>query len=679
MSFQQLDLKYKYRSSHDQIYSDFYQKCLREANQYDRAVGYFTSNSLSVLANGLDVFLEKDGVIRIIANPYLTKQDVDAIELGYKAKQDVITQAMLRQIEMSETTIKEDAFNTLAWLIYNDKLEIKIAFTKNNSLYHEKFGIFYDDAGGKIAFSGSANETAGGIRDNFEKIDVFWNANDSERIDDMSNDFEDLWNDSTPGLTVMEVPTIIKEKFASYRIESKRPSTKKQAIKPRPYQEEAIQAIKDNNWHGILEMATGTGKTITSLLVTEEYFKQQGRIFLVIIVPFTHLVEQWIENCQMMGYTNVTKCFGSKKSWKNKLQTDVRDFNLGIVEKHIAITTYKTAASTDFNDLIGKIKGKSFLIADECHYFGVKSLRQHKLWGMDAKIGLSATPERWWDEEGSAYIESFFGPVVYEYDMKTAIENGALTEYSYHPLQVDLTDDELDRYEKLTKRLIHLYSDEKANKDEISEVNRKRSLIISKAEQKKELLYSIFKNKQRADVSHTLVYCAPGEVEVITKDLADLGYKVHRFDSEVSLSERMKILEAFDKGSIQVLIAIKCLDEGVDVPSTKEAYFLASTSNPREFVQRRGRILRAHPNKTVATIHDFIVLPTLANDQMFKAIAAKELPRFAEFSQYAINNYKAREVIGEYLKPYYLEYLMDKKPWDVYREFQNMEVQNEND
>ncbi|MFS0862045.1 DEAD/DEAH box helicase family protein [Fredinandcohnia sp. 179-A 10B2 NHS] len=667
-------MKYKYRSDNDQIHKDFYEGCLTESIKYDRAVGYFTSDSLSVIAKGLDTFLERQGTIRLIANPYLTAEDVEAIRLGYKAKVDVVSQSLLRQLEINEEAIRNDTLNTLAWLIYQNKLEIKIAFTTNNSLYHEKFGIFYDEEGNKVAFSGSANETVGGIRNNFEKIDVFWRETDSERIEDMVVDFENLWSNNTNGLSVIEIPHIIKETILGYKKEGKRISTPNKIVKPRPYQQEAIDAVKNNNWHGILEMATGTGKTITSLLISHEFFKEKGRIFLVIIVPFTHLVEQWEKNCQDMNYKNFTHCFGAKKSWVNKLQTDVRDFNLGLIEKHVVITTYKTAASHEFNNLIGRLKGKSFLIADECHYFGVKSLRENELDNMEAKLGLSATPERWWDEDGTSFIEAFFGPPVYEYDMKSAIDNGALTEYIYNPLIVDLTDEEIESYERLTRRLIHLYSDEKANRDEISEVNRKRSLLISKAENKKDSLFRIFDEKIREEVSHTLVYCAPGEVDLITSNLSSLGYRVHRFDSKVPLQERTKILESFDLGSIQILVAIKCLDEGVDVPSTKVAYFLASTSNPREFVQRRGRILRKYPNKNLATIYDFVVLPSQTSDQMYKSIASKELPRFAEFSRFAINNFNARDIVGKELRKYSLEYLMDKLPWEVYKEFKKMEV-----
>ncbi|PMC36043.1 hypothetical protein CJ195_17510 [Bacillus sp. UMB0899] len=676
MSFESLDLKFKYRSDTDQIHADFYSKVIERSVQYDRAVGYFTSSSLSVIAKGLETFLHSDGYIRLIANPHLTADDIDAIRLGYKAKYDVITSSLLREIDLCEDTIREDTLNTLAWLIFEGKLNIKIAFTDNNSLYHEKFGIYYDQAGNRIAFSGSANETLGGIRDNFEKIDVFWQDYDRIRIDDMVADFERLWNNTTNGLTIIEMPQILKEKMFGYKKEMK--PIKRKEIKPRPYQQEAIDATKANNWNGILEMATGTGKTITSLMIANEFFKDHGRIFLIIIVPFTHLVEQWEENCRLLGFTSFTTCFGSKTAWYGKLQTDVRDFNAGFLRKHVAITTYRSAASEEFNSLVEKIRGKGFLVADECHYFGVRSLRDNKLGGIDAKLGLSATPDRWWDETGTTYIKDFFGDTVYEYDMKMAITNGALTEYTYNPCKINLTEDELERYERYTKRLITLFAEDKPDTEEISDLNRKRALILSKAENKKEKLFNIFREKKREEVSHVLVYCAPGEVEMITGQLASLGYRVHRFDSKVSLEDRMQILRSFDNGSIQILVAIKCLDEGVDVPSTRTAYFLASTSNPREFVQRRGRILRSYPGKNIAEIYDFVVLPENASDQLFKSIASKEIPRFAEFSQYAINSYSAREIIGKELRAYSLEYLMDKLPWEVYREFQmTMEEYNE--
>lgn len=674
MGFKNLSLKFKYRSESDKIYLDFYSKVIKEAVRYDRAVGYFTSNSLRIIAKGLEKFINNQGYIRIVANPYLSKEDIDAIEKGYKAKVDIVTANLIKEIEIIEKNIEDNTLDVLSALIHNGILDIKIAFTENNSLYHEKFGIFYDEQGEKIAFSGSSNETIGGMRDNFEKVDVYFRKEDIFRIEDMEKDFERLWDNNTRGLNVIEIPEILKQKLVRNRVNRSLGINRKLInIEPREYQREAIQAAQKNNWNGILEMATGTGKTITSLLIANEFFKEQGRIFLIILVPFTHLVEQWEENCNKLGFIKITKCYGDKKKWCNKLQIDIRDFNIGIIKKHVIISTYKSAASIEFNDLVSKIRGKSFIIGDECHYFGIRSLKEHKFDCITAKIGLSATPDRWWDDKGTEVLRSFFGNTIYEYDMRTAIKNGALTEYIYTPIVVNLLNSELAEYEKLTSRLIRLLiTKNNMDEDEISRINRKRSLILSKASNKKEILFEMLNKLDKDSISHTLVYCAPGEVDIITRRISEMRIKVHRFDSKLDNLERKKVLKAFTAGAIQILVAIRCLDEGVDVPLTKTAYFLSSTSNPREFVQRRGRILRKFKGKNIANIYDFIILPEGRNINIFRSIASKEIPRFAEFANYSINKYNAREIVGEKLKPYELEYLMDRLPWEIYKEFKEL-------
>lgn len=173
-----------------------------------------------------------------------------------------------------------------------------------------------------------------------------------------------------------------------------------------------------------------------------------------------------------------------------------------------------------------------------------------------------------------------------------------------------------------------------------------------------------------------MIYCAPGDIDKITKIVADLDIRIYRFDSRVDNSERGKILKRFNEGDIQVLVAIKCLDEGVDIPATRKAFFLASTSNPREFVQRRGRILRKSKGKNLAVIYDFIVIPSQAEEKTYITIAKKEMPRFAEFSKYAINQHNSRMIMRKYLEIVDLEHLMDKLPWEVYRELKE-EFENE--
>lgn len=669
-SLKDLDLKFKYRSDRDTIYKDFYQKCLNCSVRYDRAVGYFTSDSLRLISRGLESFIDNNGQIRIVANPHLTREDIEAIEKGYKAKSDVIAAALLNAIDVTAKALEDETLNVLAWLIYKNILKIKIAYSKKGYIYHEKFGIFYDHLGNKVVFSGSSNETVGGLVNNFEKIDVYFEEYEKQRIEDAVKDFDNLWDDSTEGLEVVDIPKAVREKILTYKKDSINISRKApKKVEPREYQLKALKNFRENDWKGILEMATGTGKTITSLVIANKYQQENGRIFLIILVPFTHLVEQWEENCEIFGYKNVLKCFDSKRSWVSKLENRVRDFNIGISTVEVVISTYKTASSPEFNDIISTIRGKSFIIGDECHYFGIKSLRNNKFDNISAKLGLSATPDRWWDEGGTSYLRDFFGDTVYEYSLEEAIKLGVLTEYSYTPVLSGLTMDELKEYEKLTKRIIQLLSKKNKNDEEdMEDLNRKRSLILSKAVQKVDILIGMFREKSISETSHTLIYCAPGQIDDITTRISDLGFRVHKFNSDVDLKDRGKILKAFESGQIQVLVAIKCLDEGVDVPDTKTAYFLASTSNPREFVQRRGRILRKAPSKNIAEIYDFIVLPQNASEATFTSIVSKEMPRFAEFSRYSINEYAAREEIRKYLKIYDLEHLMDKLPWEVYKE-----------
>src|SRR5699024_5160498 len=198
-----------------------------------------------------------------------------------------------------------------------------------------------------------------------------------------------------------------------------------------------------------------------------------------------------------------------------------------------------------------------------------------------------------------------------------------LTPYKYFPHVVSLSELEVEDYERITTQLVRLYHQDEENDERIQMLNRRRALILAKAEDKIPKLLSLLSKEKIEDIKYTLVYCAEKQVNILTKLLSELGLRVHKFDSTVSNKEREQIL--------------KCFDEGVDVPNTRVAYFLSSTSNPREFVQRRGRILRTANQKHIAEIHDFIVFPDEADTDTFTMIAKKELPRFAEFSGSALN------------------------------------------
>ncbi|ATD31156.1 hypothetical protein BHM04_08120 [Macrococcus sp. IME1552] len=665
-----LNFKYTYRSNEDKLYNDFYLPCLQNSIKFDRAAGYFTSGSLKLIAKGLEHFFDLDGKIRIICNPKLLKEDLEAIQNGYLIKEEIIEQSIFREYKLTKDRIEDNTLEIISILIYLGKLDFKIAFAKENAIYHEKFGIFTDSNGDSISFSGSANETYGGLSSNFEKIDVYFNKNDKHRIDNAIDDFENLWNNNTKSIDVISLPNALKYELYNIGKENfnNKFKQKSNVFTPRDYQKKAITEWFDNNNKGIFEMATGTGKTITSLLAGKELFENKKRLFTLIVVPFNHLIDQWLKDIKKITNTNVLNCSGSKKEWTNKATNMIIDFNLELEDECIFITTYKTVISKEMEEILLNVKGESFVLFDECHYITTNGFKSFPFNIFEFRLGLSATPDRWWDEEGTSFLKKNIGDVIYTYDLDEAIRNNKLTEYKYIPKIVPFEEDEILKYNELTRKIIRTSNNDDEDKKKIEILLRQRANLISKAKNKLEIFREDFKKLDKRELRHTIVYCAPGQVNIITKIISDLDIRVSKFNSEVENIKRIKILDLFEKGEIQVLVAIKCLDEGVDIPMTKRAYFLSSTSNPREFVQRRGRILRLHKDKYFAELFDYIVLPVGLPESDFKNIAVKELPRFAEFNRSAINSSEGKNVLLYILEQYNLEYLLYKTPWDVYHE-----------
>lgn len=445
----------------------------------------------------------------------------------------------------------------------------------------------------------------------------------------------------------------------------------------RDYQKEAVKAFETNNSKGLLEMATGTGKTITALVCIDRYYRRNKRQFLVILVPFLHLIDQWKDDFCLIDLSNYIIVAGSKQKWFSKLKSQIWEFNMGLRDRVVVIGSYKSVGSHDFQNLIINVRGNRMLVADECHYLGSPLHKKSNFSYFESRLGLSATPRRWWDEVGTKRVYDIFEKTVFEYNMEVAIENDYLTSYNYYPKVVSLTDEEIDLYELYTSKIGKLVAAMKdnntgENRDRLTRLLVKRAGILQGAVNKLPLLLELLEKQE--DKRYTLVYCAPGDINKVVKSISDLGIKVHRFNSEITKrSDRTKILSLFAAGKIELLVAIKCLDEGVDVPSTRTAYFLSSTSNPREFVQRRGRVLRKSPGKTKSYLYDFIVLQDNSSYEIFDSIAKREMPRYAEFSSLAFNKYGAdeREKIKRLLSKYGLEMYLNIKPWDMYELLQH--------
>lgn len=683
MALTDLELKNIYRNSTNEILNDLVIPLLQESYVYYRGVGFFTSNWIRLVTTGIDSLIKKKGKIYLITSPKLSKEDWDAVSIGNKAKTDIVLYESIKRSIDDEFDIssKYECLNMFSWLIADNILELKFAICKNKKgMYHDKIAIFEDEQRNKICLHGSFNDSLQATY-NGESMSVFrsWNSGQKDYINDHLDEFMSMWGSNNDFYEVIDTPESIKKEFQKYKSNNRPYSLKENSTISLPkfikklnnYQEEAIQSVINNGWSGILEMATGTGKTITSLAISQKFFEEKGKIFLIVVVPFNHLVTQWEDNILSFGYKVPVKCNESKTSWYNNLLRKIRNYNSDITNIECLVTTYTTFSKNDFQVLLNRIKKNIVLISDECHYAGSKALKYKFPESVSAKIGLSATPQRWFDEAGTEYIKEYFNGTAYTYDMEEAIKNGFLTEYYYTPEVVRLNGEEYELYKNITSRIIKLLQrgDTVESESNLQKLILKRSDIISKAQNKLPVFLKQIRDQyESGDIKHTLVYCAKGQSKIITKYLSELGISAHEFTYDVSNTNRTRVLDSFANGEIQVLVAIKCLDEGVDVPSTKTAYFLASTSNPREFIQRRGRILRKHKDKHKSHIIDYIVFPPNESNNLSidKSIIEKDMPRFAEFAKYSFNEFNTKNNMIKYLEPYNLEYLMEKLPWELY-------------
>jgi len=435
-------------------------------------------------------------------------------------------------------------------------------------------------------------------------------------------------------------------------------------VETREYQETAIDSWLQADGRGILRMATGTGKTITAILAAARVAEStEGPLVLVVAAPYQHLVDQWATELEAFAAEPVL-AYQSRQNWQPTVERQLLELNNGLRDLCVIVTTHQTLAGEPARKTIGRARANMMLIADEVHHTGASHTQQGLLDKFTLRLGLSATPQRWYDDEGTAALDSYFGSTVFDYGLKKAITSGALCEYYYIPHIVELQDDEMEEYMRLTAkigRLMGKSGDEEGgvNIEEnpaLQQALFKRARLIGTAREKLELLVSLF--GQQSDTSHSLVYCSDGStgieedgdrhVDITTRRLRDdCGLRVERFTAREDQAEREELLAAFDTGEIEVLTSIRCLDEGVDVPATRTAYILASTSNPRQYIQRRGRILRKHENKPYAVMHDFITVPDtsrhpemLSDDQydVERSLIRKELTRVDTFAEAARNH-----------------------------------------
>lgn len=689
-----LELQPVYDSERYDLISDLQVPLLQQAKDYLRGVGFFTSGWLRLAAQGMSAFVSGDGTARVVLSPILDEADWDALKFGESARNDVVLREVLtRNIDNLAITLENDTRNALAWMVADGFLEFRFALPRDRASagdYHDKVGVFTDGNGDCVAIHGSLNDSIKASL-NGEAFSVFksWDPGQSPYVDMHRARLEALWNNQNKQFSVYRIPEAIREQFIKLRTSPDRPYSRSTpqkicaaspycTVKLHSYQKTAIEEWRLAGCRGVFEMATGTGKTITSLAAATSVYQEQGRLALVILVPYLHLLEQWERNCCQFGFTPIL-CSGEHDRWQINVKSAIQDFNIGSKSHICILAVHKTAAMDKFAIATRRLSTENtLLIGDEAHGFGASHLRKALIDNVGMRLGLSATPRRWFDDEGTGVIFNYFGATCFEYTLDQAIGK-FLTPYEYYPQLVSLSGAELELYEEITQKIVAISSSAKRDpekRERLKKLLLQRARIISSASQKLPALIQLLRRmiedyKQRGEVLNgILLYCAPGEHKEALQEVAALGLRCHEFVHNVSLSDREKLLGQFDTGDIQVLVAIKCLDEGVDVPSTRTAFILASSTNPREFVQRRGRILRKSDGKDRAVIYDFIVVPPLERlalrNSADVAILKREMPRFVEFASSATNKFNARFVVREILNKFEMLNLLDEKPWDVY-------------
>ncbi len=671
-----------YRKGQHNIGEEFYLPAMRLSVKYDRAVGFFRSASFVIAWPALRDFVARGGRIRILCSQVLSPADVQALEAGFTAQVDSSVAAQLRnEVEtMLENQVLAEPTRVLAALVAMDVLEFKVAVLRSRPgtaqmrIFHDKLGILRDAKENVLAFKGSMNETWSGLSadGNLESVDVYcgWlGGRDHERVADETSYFDQLWSNTYPDLDVRPFPETARSALVDAadgdweatveRLVNQGEQTagndahadaKGRTLKP--HQSAGLAAWRANDRRGILAFATGAGKTFTALDAIRESVVAYGEV-PVVVVPDTTLFGQWyaelVDAREPLG-VRILRAGDNHGEWRGVL----RDWTTADANRRLVLATVQTARSETFRSQLAR-DGKLFLVADEVHRLGSPSnraLMDETLF--DARLGLSATPERAGDPVGTDSILTFFrGVLEPRYNLADAVRDRVLTRYFYRPHTVSLADDEIADWRLVSRKIAQLRArlgDDTDGDARLARLYFERADIVKKARAKTALAAEVIRCSYE-EGQRWIVYCDDQEqLGEVVEALASAGYTGMPFHSAME-GDRAETLRWLER-RCGIVVAIKCLDEGVDIPSVTHALILASSKNPREFVQRRGRVLRKAPGKALAFVHDAIVVAPRpdpedeAEDQAPDPVTAGELARAIEFAQSADNPASSSDLVG---------------------------------
>jgi len=716
-----------YKSGTENEPMQFYLEGLANSSEFQLLLGYFSSAAINLLSIGFATFISKGGEMRMVINHLLSEKDKEAIQKAENKDGTNKIFDLTDIVSLGKTLDDYDThfFECLAYLIAEKRIEIKVIKPKyGKGIAHYKSGVF-SDGENYVGYKASCNFTLFGLSENLEELEAFlsWENGRSNKLIKKQlkviNNYFTEQDDDVEYLSANEIEVAIRDKFGKKTLDElivqegellkkkmnliKNKKLKETILKlhndidkamrspkfpypsgAREYQVAAYQSWLDNDCKGIFAMATGTGKTITSLNCLLNEYQKNKTYKAIIVVPTTALLEQWKAECLKFNFKNIITV-SSTENWNDNLAF----FNTAtkfIDTSFIVIVTYASLPRPKFQSHFTQLPKETLLIADEVHNMGSQSiLKLLPKIHLEKRIGLSATPHRKFDEEGNEAIETFFNdkpPYVVSYSMEQALGLGWLCQYTYFPHIVKLNEEELKAYIKISKQLL-MHIDPKTHTYKKSSVvdmlllARKR--IIHKAANKIDAFKKILKEEfaRKGNLKYTLVYVPEGlepdysVTDVDTESEEDIRL-IDEYTRAVSATNdslmvkqytsnsknRKEILEDYEAGKVHVLTSMKCLDEGVDVPRSELAIFCSSTGNPRQFIQRRGRVLRLHKDKVHAVIYDLVVVPEISgeesNYEMERNLVKKEIERVVDFSNLAMNKMNTYESLEKVLTYYNL-------------------------
>ena len=663
---------------------------MQVAERVDIMMGFFSSSSFAEIAPGLAAFLNNsDESLRLIISPYVSEEDQQALR-GSSCNSMSIATSSIEKLIPDTKSLETHTLECLAWLISNGRLCVKVVLMPN-ALFHSKVWLFYE-SDFVATLHGSANMTKTGIKGNREQLslDRNWRSSESnERCKILKYEFKKLWLGNDPECVTVELPQAIERKILQdfkgerqpteddymrlwhrYHGFDKRPLDVEELLEREKskhfklpewlvyqsgeyaHQEKAINAWFCADKRGILEMCTGSGKTLTALTAAQLLYEESRPLLIVITAPYNVLVSQWCEEIKQFCIEpiNLTTLKGHDE--RKQALTDVkRRLSRGVVDCEVVVVSNKTFCDKNFQFLIKEVPGKKLLIADECHNLGMAGFIQDPPHFFEYRLGLSATPVRQYDDEGTDKLFSYFGETCFRFSLSDAIGK-CLTPYKYYVDLVDLNNEEMLEWYRLTGLIRKQSWKFTSNEidDQLKTLLLKRRKILETAEFKISTLENLISGSNLKNLQYTLIYTTDkdsNQIDGVNSLLRSKGISYHQITANETSNPKLtnSILERFQAGELQVLTAKRVLDEGVNVPQIMQAYILASTTVKRQWVQRRGRLLRKcnEIGKDYAVIHDLVVLPRIEgsrikiDDDDAKKIVDDELDRVWEFSKLSEN------------------------------------------